>query len=529
MLKQQETKRSPDSRDRSDAGSNLYRYRLDIDGLRGISVIAVLVFHASKSLMPSGLRGVDVFFVISGYVVTASVLRHQSKTLSSYFIDFYKRRILRLMPALLVCLLITTIAGGLLIRPDSFVPTLEVGRSALIGWANNTLLSSGSDYFGLETELSPFTHAWSLGVEEQFYFIFPIILAAVYGLRRRPVQNKKIAVLVLTTLAVASGLLFIHLNSTDPLKAYYFMPGRFWQMASGALLFAMLTAWPSIITLFQRQRWLSYATQLCAVLLLGMAFTYASPQRFSPSIGTAIATSGTLSFIVAGLNQNSFLNRSVAQPVWTYLGKISYSLYLWHWPVFVLSRWTIGMNSPLTVCLTLCVTFALTLLSYYLIEQPMRKMKALPYRSVFAIALAGILTVGTTSVAVAQTALDGDLYLYRAYDNKDWEATREERQVAGSQISRTNCAVKQDSFSPPVLAEQFEACTYAAKDPSSPHLFLIGDSHAESTLPMLGEVVKETDIGVTTLFSAGCFVSLDMLRPDEKYQKCPLITSSLLA
>ena len=83
MLKQQETKRSPDSRDRSDAESNLYRYRLDIDGLRGISVIAVLVFHASKSLMPSGLRGVDVFFVISGYVVTASVLRHQSKTLSS--------------------------------------------------------------------------------------------------------------------------------------------------------------------------------------------------------------------------------------------------------------------------------------------------------------------------------------------------------------------------------------------------------------------------------------------------------------
>ena len=153
--------------------------------------------------MPSGFRGVDVFFVISGYVVTASILRHKSENISDYFTAFYKRRILRLMPALLACVLVTTVVGGLFIRPDSFSLALEVGARSLIGWSNNYLIASSSDYFGLGTELNPFTHTWSLGVEEQFYFIFPIILAAVYGLRRRPVQNKKVAVVVLTVLVVA--------------------------------------------------------------------------------------------------------------------------------------------------------------------------------------------------------------------------------------------------------------------------------------------------------------------------------------
>lgn len=524
MLIQQKNKRSPDLQSglKNAAETNLYSYRLDIDGLRGLAVIAVILFHMSKSLLPNGFRGVDVFLVISGYVVTASILRHQSKNLSDYFLNFYKRRILRLMPALLACILVTTIVGGLFIRPESFAESLNVGARALIGWSNNYLIASSSDYFGLEAELNPFTHTWSLGVEEQFYFIFPILLAAVYGLRR-PAQNKRLAVLLLIPLVVASALFCLHLNTTDVAKAYYFMPSRFWQMASGALLFATLAAWPGFIALFQRQRWLSYAAQIGAVLLIGLAVTSFFP--ISASRGALITTLGTLLFIAAGLNQNSLLNRLVAQKPWIYLGKISYSLYLWHWPVFVLFQWTIGMDSLVKASLALCLAVAMALFSYYCIEQPVRKMKTLPYRRVFAIALIGILVVGTSTAAMAKTTLNGNLYLYKEYDKQDWFAAADKIQIVDSQISRSNCAISKDNFGSSAIEEHYKKCTYLSKTPDNPHMFLIGDSHAESLVPLISSTVEETDVGVTSLFSSACFVSLDMSYTGPA---CPQITRNVL-
>jgi len=330
---------------------------------------------------------------------------------------------------------------------------------------------------------------------------------------------------VLAALVVASALFFLHLSSSNPLKAYYFMPSRFWQMASGALLFATLAAWPSFITRFQRQRWLSYSAQLGAVLLIVLAFASGPLWYVSASRGALITTIGTLLFIVAGLNQNSLLNRSVAQPAWTYLGKISYSLYLWHWPVFVLFSWTIGLDSLLKALCAIGISVVLALLSYYCIEQPVRKMKALPYRRVFAIALAGILLVGSTGVATAKTTMDGHLYLYKGYNQADWFAELENVQIEDSQISRGNCAVPKDRFSPADLEAQFEECTYFSKTPSRPHVFLIGDSHAEVMLPMLSEMVKEADIGITSLYSSACFVSLDMSYTGPE---CPQIVRNLI-
>lgn len=360
------------------------------------------------------------------------------------------------------------------------------------------------------------------GVEEQFYFIFPILLAAIYGLRR-PAQNKRVAVFVLTVLVVASALFCLRLSNSDPSKAYYFMPSRFWQMASGALLFAVLAAWPSFIILLQRRRWLSYSAQLGAVLLVGLSFT--SFWHISASRGALMTTAGTLLFIAAGLNQNSLLNRSVTQPLWTYLGKISYSLYLWHWPVFVLFHWTIGMDSWVKALGALCMAVVLALFSYYGVEQPVRKMKALRYRQVFAIALAGILLVATTGAAMAKTTADGNLYLYQQYDTQDWFAPLDGIQIEGSQISRRNCAIPKDNFGPDALEAQFKQCTSFAKTSESPHIFLIGDSHAEAIIPLMSQVVNEADIGITSLFSSACFVSLDMSYTDPT---CPQITRNVL-
>ena len=522
MLIQQDKSSNSPSRSKHPASSSLYSYRLDIDGLRGIAVIAVILFHINQSLLPNGFRGVDIFFVISGYVVTASILRHQSKHLFDYFLSFYKRRILRLMPALLTCILITTLIGGLFIRPESFITATNVATRALFGWSNNYLIATSSDYFGLEAELNPFTHTWSLGVEEQFYFIFPILLAGIYGLRR-PAQNKRIAVLILAPLAILSALYFLRLNTSDPAKAYYFMPSRFWQMASGALLFSSFAAWPAFITRLQRNRWLSCAAQTGALLSISLAFFPAIP--LSASRSALLATLGTLLYIAAGLHQDSLLNRSIAQPTFTYLGKISYSLYLWHWPVFVLFQWTIGIDSFIKALIALCITIALALASYYFVEQPVRRLRAMPYRQVFAIALASILLVGTSSAALAQATINGHLYLYKAYEKQDWFADLDEVQIEGSQISRRNCAISKEDFSPPAIERQLAECTYLPKTPNSPHLYLIGDSHAEAILPLMSQLVRATDIGITNLYSSACFVSLDLSYTGPE---CPQITRNTL-
>ncbi|QYO77785.1 acyltransferase family protein [Devosia salina] len=151
-------------------------YRRDIDGLRAIAVLAVIAFHASPGLLGSGYLGVDIFFVISGYVITGYLVRAPKRGLTSYVLDFYSRRIRRLLPALLLCILVTAWAFVLVTtRPPKDV--FDTGAWALLGLSNIQLFLASQDYFALEAGLNPFTHTWSLGVEEQYYLIYPALFA----------------------------------------------------------------------------------------------------------------------------------------------------------------------------------------------------------------------------------------------------------------------------------------------------------------------------------------------------------------
>jgi peptidoglycan/LPS O-acetylase OafA/YrhL len=485
--------------------SDLYQYRSDIDGLRGLAVIAVIVFHINAALLPGGFTGVDIFFVISGYVVTASILRRQSKDIGDYFATFYKRRLLRLLPALLACIFLTTVIAGLFVKPDSLSPALSVGGRALIGWSNNYLIASSSDYFGLSAELNPFTHTWSLGVEEQFYFIFPMILASLYGLRR-PVQNKYWAVVVLTALVVGSAGLCSAFARTDIIRAYYYMPSRFWEMASGALLFSLLVAFPKAVKRLQQQRWLCWVSQLLAVILIVGSFIFVSSEKNFPMPGAIFPTAGAFLLIASGINENSYLRALLSARPWTYLGEISYSLYLWHWPVAVIFRWTIGLNSVSKSLAAIMLTAALSLASYYWIERPVRKMTSLSCRRVFVMAIGGILMTGMCTVAVAKP-LQGSLYLYREFNSQDWLATPQQIIIRNSQISGNNCKISEQDTSASAIQNQFETCTVSAVDQNKPHIFVFGDSHARALSPMFDEVHKKLGLGVTMVFSPGCLVS----------------------
>ena len=210
------------------------RYRPEIDGLRAFAVVAVIVNHFNKEILPNGYLGVDIFFVISGFVITSSLYKRPSKNFNDFISGFYERRIKRLVPALSVFVLITSIAICLF-NP---IPTLSLrtGLTSLFGLSNLYLLKQSTDYFAQSTELNVFTHTWSLGVEEQFYILFPFLIW-FSGFGRQTKNGARNLFLTIGALAIASLIGFLYFYPINQSAAYFLMPTRFWEMAAGCLLF----------------------------------------------------------------------------------------------------------------------------------------------------------------------------------------------------------------------------------------------------------------------------------------------------
>lgn len=341
-------------------------YRPEIDGVRALAVIAVLINHLNKAILPSGYLGVDIFFVISGYVITSSLAGRTSSSFADFVADFYNRRIKRLIPALIVFVLII----GLLIclfNPNPGV-SLRTGITALFGASNMYLFLQATDYFADSTELNVFTHTWSLGVEEQFYLLFPILIWLTgfgRGSRKGP-RNLFLAMSVLSLLSLA---LFVHLYPRNPSAAYFLMPTRWWEMGVGCILFLVLKRFSSLL---DRLRCLPPLT-----LTGGMILVMFLPLKFA--VGATVLMVVLTLCLIASLRKNTAAYALFTQPGVLAVGLISYSLYLWHWGVLSLSRWTIGLHwwsIPFQVALI----FILAIASYRYIETPLRRMSWAQFR-----------------------------------------------------------------------------------------------------------------------------------------------------
>ncbi|WP_245318207.1 MULTISPECIES: acyltransferase [unclassified Mesorhizobium] len=213
-------------------------YLAFLDGLRAIAILSVVFYHLYGDRFPNGFLGVDVFFVISGFVVSYTVSRrYRGQSAFHFVLEFYARRFTRIMPALLLCLLVSALATFLFV-PDAWLSTSisKTASSAFVG-LSNIFLAKGTDYFSPVTEFNPFTHTWSLGVEEQFYVVFPLLFFPwVMGPR-----GKRFSALVYGALAVASVAIWLHLLDANPLQAFYMPHSRFWQLACGILCFQLVS------------------------------------------------------------------------------------------------------------------------------------------------------------------------------------------------------------------------------------------------------------------------------------------------
>ena len=371
-------------------------YFKEIDGLRAFAIILVIINHFNKNLIPGGYLGVDIFFVISGFVITSSLYNKKSKNFKDFIGRFYERRFKRLFPALVVFVLIASIFICIF-NPFPSV-SLKTGLTSLFGISNIYLWKQSTDYFSQSTQLNVFTHTWSLGVEEQFYLLFPFLIW-FSGFGRQTKNGLKNLFLSVLILSIFSLIGFIHLYPTNNAAAYFLMPTRFWEMSAGCLLFIVFKKNSLIKEFFKK-------IPPLPILILIFLVMYLPPSLATLSTITIVILTCML---IASLKKQSLTYKILTYPKVIYIGKISYSLYLWHWAILSLSRWTIGIqwwSVPFQIFFIICLANA----SYKWVENPFRYRILLNAPKKVLFYSSGLLTIVSLIIVTLGRPLKGKLY-----------------------------------------------------------------------------------------------------------------------
>lgn len=372
-------------------------YRSEIDGLRALAVLGVILFHVDVKC-PGGFVGVDVFFVISGYLISSLLLR-DLETRRFSLLQFWERRCRRILPALAVMVLVTLLAAGFLLLPDDY---LKLGKSAV--WqalfASNVYFWQDTGYFAAAAAEKPLLHTWSLAVEEQFYLVMPLLLAALVRLRSG--GGRRHIVIILTTLFAASLGWSALMLQRDSAAAFFLLPSRSWELLAGALL-ALL---PISLT-HHLGRWREFPALLGLGAILGSYTLYSADTSF-PGLAALPPVLGTALFLAAnqrppGAPPPTWCGRLLATRPLVFIGLLSYSLYLWHWPLLAfVNYWSFVPLAKGGKLLLILLTFILAYLSWRFVETPFRLRRLCATRrsmlttSAMAVLLLVLVSVGIT-------------------------------------------------------------------------------------------------------------------------------------
>lgn len=333
-------------------------YRSDIDGLRAVAVVPVVLFHAGFSTFSGGYVGVDVFYVISGYLIT-SIICEEIERDRFTIVGFYERRIRRIFPALFAVVIAASILATILFLPGDFK---DFGQSALstVFFASNILFWLKSGYFDGSSWIKPLLHTWSLAVEEQFYIFYPLYLVAIQRFFNRKFIPWTIAVLVV------SLCLSVYALPRWPSATFYLAPARAWELSIGSLL--ALRAFPPI----PNDRWRDALSLLGLAAIAWAVFTFSAATPF-PGLHALFPCIGAGLIIYAGQSHSSLVGRVLSVRALVFTGLISYSLYLWHWPLLVFAKYYLLRDLTLAETLgVLAASLALSIACWRFIERPFR-------------------------------------------------------------------------------------------------------------------------------------------------------------
>ena len=449
-------------------------YRPDIDGLRALAVVAVIINHYFPQVLPLGSLGVDVFFVISGFVITQGLVTDRSTSWSEFFLSFYARRIRRLLPALLFCVLVTVALLLILTaRPEQRI--FITGGLSLFGLSNVYLYHIASDYFTVDAHLNPFTHTWSLGVEEQFYFIYPaLILVCGFAFLQRGGANLRARRLMLC-LGGLSLIAYLLANAYNTMLAFYMVIPRFWEFCAGSLVYLTL----SIEGNSQLPARLCSKLAVGCMLVLLLSMLLPSDYLVIGTLLSVITTAGLIFCLTSG---QWLYNVLACSPV-VFIGLASYSLYLWHWPVLVIGKYVVG-DSLLASLLLLIISIILALLAYFFVEKRFRYSSSLQ-GNLRAFAFLFLLVMpASLFVAFKAPGLETKSFNFASLFNV---------QQVDSWAGQVPCTEDIEATAGEAAEGVYiENCLKPNRNAEKPNvLFLLGDSHAAHLTFMLNDALSQ--------------------------------------
>lgn len=493
------------------------KYYNQIDGIRAIAVIAVFGNHLNPEIVPLGHLGVDVFFVISGFVITLTLGQSISEgaTLRGCLQSFYTKRIKRIMPALLTFTLINGLVISLFDPWNLF--SLRTGISGVFGVSNLYLLRYSLDYFKPTGEINPFLNTWSLGVEEQYYLLYPFLIygAGAFAQKANRDWGKRLG-----TILLILGLLSLSMNATlsntyTGTWAHYLMPSRFWEIAMGCLS-ALIAVRHAECSPNKTKKEIGFS--VTAALLTATFFI--DPNQFTGAgqvIPQILACALTTILIL--------LARADASPKWcttkllTQIGLLSYSIYLWHWSTIVAFRFTLGVTKS-TILPIICITLATSALSYYLIEKPAR-YRLLNSKPRLALGAIGASTALTTGILLSieqppAAGISNPLYTGKLYSNFD-HISEDPATYVGDVSKRSASLCTTSGKSIKQLADLVRNCTFDRSSKES--VLFIGDSHAMVLLPLAEKISKKYKLSTTVITGECSFPAGQSTCPKEARER----------
>ena len=519
------------------SGGEHQRFRADVEGLRAVAIVLVVLYHVHAGLAPGGYVGVDVFFVISGFLITGQLVRELRTDGRISFLAFYARRARRILPAAMLTVIVTAVASALLLNPLAAKRALHDLPSAIYFGANVHLAAQGADYFSVGLSPSPIQHFWSLAVEEQFYIVWPLLLvvSSLVWLRvpcrsrRKRVQRPVIGAVtvVLAILAAISLMASIRQTATSPSWAYFSIVTRAWELAVGAVVALAL---PLLARIDRRLAiplsWVGLGCIGLAAALFSDTTSYPGDSALLPVLGTAAAICGGGVLASRRFGAEALLGR----PPFQRIGAWSYSWYLWHWPALVLAAAALGHSlSELQALAVAVVSLVFAVMSFVLLERPIRRIQIVVRRPALGLGAGGVLAAIAIAIVVLCGSTVGPLVSKAAAPSR-LTVAHKLASLRADLIAGARTIEVPSNLRPPLSAvvsalprivgdgcelgpgrDQIKPCTYGDRA-SHTTVVLFGDSHAGHWFDALNWISNRRHWRLVVMTKEGCTPAEVILR-----------------